>query len=85
MEANKNTPAFPVKIHESERLNEYKLLGLTKREMFAMAAMQGILAKESWFERIIGEGGEKTFAESIAYASVKMADELLKQLDHGSK
>jgi hypothetical protein len=54
--------------------------GFTKREIFAMHALQGILAKESWVERIIGEGGEKTFAESVAYASVKMADELLKQL-----
>jgi hypothetical protein len=72
MEANKNTPAFPVKIHESERLNEYKLLGLTKREMFAMAAMQGAVAQYS-------------DPKEIAMHAVQCADELLKQLDHGSK
>jgi hypothetical protein len=46
--------------------------GLTKREMFAMAAMQGILSGH-----MASEGRE----QSIADQSVRMADELLKALE----
>ena len=48
--------------------------GLTKREMFAMAAMQGILASETddWRHK-----EDKSLAES----AVKYADALLAELD----
>ena len=49
------------------------MVGLTKREAFAMAAMQGIMANsdDNWIFCPI---------ESIAMQSVQMADELLKEL-----
>jgi hypothetical protein len=54
--------------------------GLTKREYFAGLAMQGILAHESFFERMCNESGKNTMADVLATASVKMADKLLAEL-----
>ncbi len=48
------------------------LIGLTKREHFAGLAMQGLLANEVDIQRGYFE---------TANAAVKMADELLKQLE----
>jgi hypothetical protein len=58
----------------------YSSEGLTKREYFAGLAMQGILAHESFFDRICHEPGENTMADVLATASVKMADKLLAKL-----
>jgi alcohol dehydrogenase YqhD (iron-dependent ADH family) len=58
----------------------YTQYGLTKREYFAGLAMQGILAHESFFDRICHEPGENTMADVLATASVKMADKLLAEL-----
>jgi hypothetical protein len=54
--------------------------GLTKREYFAGLAMQGILAHEAFYQRMANEGNDVMIKE-ISKASVKMADELLKQLE----
>lgn len=77
---NKNKPAYPAKIHESERLDEYKLLGLTKRELIAAMAMQGLCGPE--YQASESHSNDK--AERVAKQAVKLADELLKQLDHGN-
>lgn len=83
---NADKPAYPDPMRGGEQsiinqsphcLNE----GMTKREIFAKAAMQGILAKEAWSARILQEGGDDTMAKQMADASVKMADLLLKQLE----
>lgn len=50
-------------------------LGLTKREAFAMAAMQGMSSHSDFY------GQSKSFAEDIARDSVKFADALLKELE----
>jgi hypothetical protein len=63
---NKNKPAFPPG-NPMVIGNE----GLTKREMFAMAAMQGMLANPKW-----------EFSQAYAaVAALAEADELIKQLE----
>jgi hypothetical protein len=61
--------------------SEMEHMGLTKREYFAGLAMQGILAHESFFDRICHESGENTMADVLVTASVKMADKLLAELE----
>ena len=81
---NGNLPANPTAID----INEYKgtincphnkpLLGLTKREAFAMAAMQGIL---SGINSNTPEGEWHGWGEyDFAIHAVRQADALLKQL-----
>ena len=55
--------------------------GLTKREYFAAMAMQGLVIREGWSERFISEADDKSLMNMIAFASVKMANELLKELE----
>jgi hypothetical protein len=50
------------------------LIGLTKRETFAMAAMQGILASKPERDYI-------SIESSVTIAAVMYADELLRQLE----
>lgn len=52
------------------------LIGLTKREIFSMSAMHGLLANHL----IIDTANDHT-AKWIATESIKQADELLKQLE----
>jgi hypothetical protein len=75
---NGKKPAFQTSIGMSNL--EMESRGLTKREYFAGLAMQGILAHESFFDRICHEPGENTMADVLATASVKMADKLLAKL-----
>lgn len=74
----KNEPAFPV----SERRAAFE--GLSKRELFAAMAMQGILS-EAWnYEELnLGEG-EKAgldMPSAVAEASTAFADALLAELE----
>lgn len=76
---NSSEPAFAA---GAENWNQ---MGLTKREMFAMAAMQGILSSLDKN----ANGGNDTFhvndgwteATRIAKDAINCADELLKQLE----
>ena len=54
--------------------------GLTKREAFAMAAMQGLLNSE--YPTVIN-GVDVCEYELCAQAAVKQADALLKELSNG--
>jgi predicted small lipoprotein YifL len=55
---------------------EIPIKGMTKREVFAMAAMQGMLAA-------CGNQGTLQFEdEAIASNAISVADELLKQLNN---
>lgn len=73
---NGKKPAYPAmdmnSYHGIDRL-ELRHEGLTKREVFAMAAMQGILANPSWKDQ-----GNTPW---IAGVAIVYADELLKQLE----
>jgi hypothetical protein len=64
---NSDKPAYPIVYGPYIPSDK----GLTKREMFAMTAMQGICA----CGQILG-------TEAIAETSIEYADELLKQLDN---
>jgi hypothetical protein len=56
--------------------------GLTKREYFAAMAMQGILSKEAWAERIVSEQeSPDALRVQLADASVAMADALITSLN----
>jgi hypothetical protein len=57
--------------------------GLTKREMFAMAAMQGLLASKS-FDCSKFETGNEWY-ESVAFHALDHADLLLSELAQVSK
>lgn len=77
-----NDPAYPTLLYDepSGRPNSHRL-GLTKREMFAMAAMQGIVSGFTHENKANG-----CYIPSYEYAglmsqAVQLADELLKQLE----
>lgn len=72
---NSNRPAHPLNGmgHHVASSVDYK--GLTKREIFAMAAMQGLIG-----EVFKHDGHELTHAENIARIAIKCADELLRKL-----
>ena len=64
---NGSTPANP-----AQHTVDY--LGLTKREMFAMAAMQGLLSANATY------GGRTDDNVSLSRNAVQIADALLKEL-----
>lgn len=83
---NSDLPAMPlfsseakpgmVRVKGGDKNNSVATAGLTKREMFAMHAMQGLLANsygDSW--------GVEERDSVRAKQSVKMADALLKELE----
>lgn len=75
---NANLPAYPVEVESSGaglRTGEHKWfeIGLTKREYFAVMAMQGICANSI--------PGEHHMPKRVAQDAVEFADELLKQLE----
>jgi hypothetical protein len=80
---NKNKSAFPVfgGFDGGDPRNMILGGGLTKREYFAVMSMQGLVQRDGWTERLNNEQGDNTLLKDIATASIKMADELLKQLE----
>lgn len=76
---NGNSPAYPVPFGVTSRV------GLTKRELFAAMAMQGILASPDIVtaynqERFI-KGDVGTIFERVSQASISYADALLAELE----
>lgn len=71
-----NQPAFPVVINDN---HEEHWPGLTKREEFAKAAMQGIKSNPELC-RICSDVPGKTQAQAIANMAVQDADALLAEL-----
>lgn len=74
---NSDKPAYPRAGYEltnlADHVQHYHEEGLTKRELIAMAAMQGMLANsnlETWMD-----------LNDIPKLAVKKADELLKRLE----
>ena len=62
-----------------------EVTGLTKREYFAGLAMQGLLANSSIIDLLKqADVGEQEDRRVMAVGAIKMADELLKQLDNGN-
>jgi hypothetical protein len=84
---NKNTPAFPLPVSANED-GIYTLLdagknsnltGLSKREMFAMAAMQGILSNH-WCQNDYKNHIDALSYSEVASQAVGYADALLNEL-----
>lgn len=72
VEQNSKLSAFPVvETFEAQRVD----IGLTKREYFACQALQGLLSNHS-LANMYGSLSDN----ALAQYSVKMADELLKEL-----
>lgn len=71
---NKDKPAYPLEYPA----NAYdpgalKYYGLSKREMFAMAAMQGLAANSN--------SGSQHIPTNLIREAIELADQLLKQLE----
>lgn len=71
---NSERPAYPVESQSAVSSNYH---GLTKREEFAKAALQGLCGNPNVpFKQI-----ESDVAQFYAASALKLADELLKQLE----
>lgn len=85
---NGDMPAMPCKVsinRDEGGLQEYQfgnndfvVMGLTKREQFAMAAMQGMLAHATRYKP--REGASENWHEAISEEVVQLADALLAEL-----
>lgn len=74
---NKDQPAFAFEwdgVGEDGNVGHFIANGLTKREYFAGLAMQSLIP--------IWVTGKDKNLEIVAEQSIKLADELLKQLEH---
>lgn len=69
-----NIPAFP---HVVSNSSDDVYHGLTKREYIAIMAMQAMLSGSNTFDYA---NNREDICGDIASASIRMADELLKQL-----
>lgn len=76
---NADLPAMPIEFNGFGQYAPECHGGLTKREMFAMHSMQGILSHPD-VKPSVGVGAE-LFESYVAEMSVKMADALLSALD----
>lgn len=72
---NSQQPAFPISLQEGLTNNSHVDSGLTKREMFAMAAMQGLCTSLDGTIQI-----NDTIAEQISKEAVLIADKTLNSL-----
>ena len=74
---NADKPINPV-LTQSPSLQNDTSLGLTKREYFAVLAMQGLISS---FTEKASYGGLGTEMEETIKCAIEYADELLKQLE----
>jgi hypothetical protein len=73
---NSDKPAYPI-VHGPYIPSDK---GLTKREMLAMAAMQGLCSKPNDDKYHVNDGW--LHPGTVAKCAIEIADELLKQLDN---
>ena len=82
MNGNNNNPAFPTG-------SSHGGMGLTKREYFAAVALQGLCANRNlildYNTDIILQNGPVIFSEMVTAEAVRIADDLLKQLEKPQK
>jgi len=72
---NSDKPAMPVEIYGFGQYEPECHTGLTKREMFAMHAMQGLLSSNATY------GGVTTNRKALAADALAHADALLAELE----
>lgn len=75
---NADKPAMPIELNGFGQFAPEAHTGLTKREMFAMHAMQGFLSDADYAD--LYETAPE-WRKNIAEASVEFADALLKELE----
>ena len=81
---NSDMPAAPCEVKANDQMkalgmsHDFNARGLTKREAFAMAAMQNILSHYNPYEQ---DDFDSSDYESAATQAVGLADALLKELD----
>jgi hypothetical protein len=76
---NTDRPAYPTNARMNSEMN-----GLTKREMFAMAAMQGMLSNPQYTHELKSMFNQNIITDTNAMLvreSIDMADELLRLLE----
>lgn len=73
--SNGNDMAFPVVLETTRTPNDSEQLGLTKRELFAAMAMQGISANPNFFGTLFQQN-----PRAAADYAVDAADALLAEL-----
>lgn len=82
---NGDQPAAPTLVYnESTGERNGHRQGLTKREMIAAMALQGVLGNIGFYENAISavqNGTAKSFESNLTGMAVEFADELLKQLE----
>lgn len=71
---NADMPAMPIEFSGFGQFAPEAYIGITKREMFAMAAMQGMLASET-------ENYNYRGAKGLTSMAAEYADELLAELE----
>ena len=78
---NGDLPAMPSGVlQDSHNCGEYPLnTGLTKREQFAMAAMQGLLSGQNGSANLYESAPD--WVRNVSEASVEFADALLAELE----
>lgn len=88
--SNGNEPAYPTADPNYE--SKYAGAGLTKREAFAMAAMQGLCSNTALYDErvmkaVVAESGRgiMTPAGVVAMLAVRQADALLAELAKDQK
>lgn len=74
---NSEQAAFPL-LYDGPNANQFCHDGLTKREYFAAMAIQGICANLEYIQKTYEKTPEH---ELIVRKSIRIADELLKQLE----
>lgn len=77
--SNGNEPACPLPFEDEGRA---RYIGLTKRELFAAMAMQGMAASEFWEENMQADrAGGDSMVREVAHIAVLAADALLAELE----
>lgn len=76
---NKDKPAFPLHPGHNGKYNEWE--GISKREYFAVMAMQGLLANPYHIQTLMENEGITDKNRMLVMGSIDCADELLKQLE----
>lgn len=77
---NNNTLVFPNMV-EGNGKNLHADGGLTKRELFAAMAMQGIVSKVPYLTQTVAESKIEKRAEIIARGAIMYADSLIAELE----
>ena len=71
-----NEPAFPGKMW-----GQQEVTGMTLRQYYAGLAMNGLLYQNLAVDRALNEKGDNALIKHLAAASVKVADELISELN----